>query len=69
MGLVDDELQTLVSAWRASNPKIVRLWWDVDLAAMTAVKERTTAKTHGIRFLTKAECSSLRFPPADGSPM
>lgn len=39
MGLVEEELQPLVTAWRSSNPKIVRLWWDVDRAAMSAVKK------------------------------
>jgi len=54
MGLAEHELQPLVNAWRTANPKIVRLWWDVDKAAKTAVSERTTAQTHGIRF----ECKS-----------
>lgn len=34
----------------ASNSNIVRLWWDVDRAVMTAVKEHTSTVTHGIRF-------------------
>ena len=50
MGLTEGELKPLVTAWRASNPNIVRLWWDVDIAAMTAVRERTVTETHGIRF-------------------
>ncbi|MBS3986301.1 MAG: hypothetical protein KGZ66_11960 [Selenomonadales bacterium] len=50
MGLSEDELQALVTAWRASNPNIVRFWWDVDRAAMTAVRDRTVTETHGIRF-------------------
>lgn len=50
MGLKENELQPLVTAWRASNPNIVRLWWDVDKAVMTAVRDRTVTETHGIRF-------------------
>lgn len=50
MGLSEDGLQPLVTAWRASNPNIVRLWWDVDKAAVTAVRDRTVTETHGIRF-------------------
>ncbi len=50
MGLCEDELQPLVSAWRSANPKIVKLWWDVDRAAMAAVRDRTLTETHGIRI-------------------
>ncbi|MCD7751019.1 MAG: DNA polymerase [Lachnospiraceae bacterium] len=48
MGLSEDELPELVSMWRASNPKIVRFWWDVDRAVKTAIKQKTTVETHGI---------------------
>ncbi|MGC8718419.1 MAG: DNA polymerase [Thermodesulforhabdaceae bacterium] len=50
MGLTEDELQPLVSAWRAANPNITRLWWDVDHAARIAVQEKTTEQTHNILF-------------------
>lgn len=50
MGIAEDELQPLVNAWRTTNPNIVRFWWAVDRAAKTAVKERTSTETHGIRF-------------------
>lgn len=50
MGLTEDELQPLVTAWRNSNPCITALWWDVDNAVKTCVKQRITTKTHGIRF-------------------
>lgn len=50
MGLNEDELQPLVTAWRTTNPNIVRLWWAVDKAAMKTVRERTVTETHGIRF-------------------
>jgi DNA polymerase len=50
MGLTEDELQPLVTAWRAANPNITRLWWDVDRAAKTAVREKTTERTHNILF-------------------
>ena len=49
-GLTEPELKPLVDAWRQSNPRICRFWWDVDAAAKICVKERTAAETHGIRF-------------------
>ena len=50
MGLSEDELRPLVSTWRSANPNIVKFWWDVDRAAMKAVRDRTMTETHGIRF-------------------
>ena len=45
-----EELQPLVDAWRISNPNIVQLWWDVDNAVKTTVRQRLDTETHGIRF-------------------
>ena len=50
MGLTEEELQPLVTAWRTANPNITRLWWDIDRAAMKAVREKTTEQSHGIQF-------------------
>lgn len=49
-GLTEPELKPLVDAWRQANPHIVKLWWDVDSAAKTCIKERTRTEAHGIRF-------------------
>jgi len=62
MGLTEDELQPLVTAWRASNPNIVRLWWDVDRAVKKSVKERTTTETHGIRFSCQSGMLFISLP-------
>lgn len=62
MGLNEDELQPLVTAWRTTNPNIVRLWWDVDKAAMKAVRERTFTETHGIRFSYQSGMLFITLP-------
>ena len=62
MGLTEDELQPLVSAWRSANPNIVRFWWDVDRAAMTAVRDRTVTETHGIRFGVQSGMLFITLP-------
>lgn len=62
MGLSEEELQPLVTAWRSSNPKIVRFWWDVDRAAMSAVKNRTTEVTHGIQFSYQSGMLFISLP-------
>ena len=62
MGLAEEELQPLVSAWRGSNPNIVRLWWDVDRAVKETVKLRTTRETHGIRFAYRSGFLFITLP-------
>ncbi len=62
MGLNEDELQPLVTAWRTTNPNIVRLWWEVDKAAMKAVRERTVTETHGIRFSYQSGMLFITLP-------
>ncbi|MEE5994025.1 MAG: DNA polymerase [Oscillospiraceae bacterium] len=51
MGLSDKELKQIVTDWRTASPNIVKLWYEVDDAAMTAVIQRTTTETHGIKFI------------------
>ncbi|EHR3632607.1 DNA polymerase, partial [Listeria monocytogenes] len=54
MGLTEDELQPLVNSWRDSNINITELWWAVDKAVKTCVKERRSTSTHGIKFEYKS---------------
>jgi DNA polymerase len=37
MGLREDELQPLVTAWRSANPHVTEFWWAVDKMAREAV--------------------------------
>ena len=62
MGLQEDELPALVSAWRQANPKIVQFWWAVDRAVMDAVTRKTTTKTHGIIFSARNGMLFITLP-------
>lgn len=69
MGVAEDELKPLVNAWRSANPNITKFWWDVDRAALKAVKERTiqtvgTMKfqlTNGILFISLPSGRKLAY--------
>ncbi|MDD4297489.1 MAG: DNA polymerase, partial [Ruminiclostridium sp.] len=61
-GLQEEELRPLVNAWREANPNIVKLWWDVDKAAMTAVKLKTKTETHGICFKYQSGMLFITLP-------
>ena len=62
MGLREEELKPLVDAWRSANPKIVKLWWEVDEAVMIAIRKKTTTRTHGILFSYKAGMLFITLP-------
>lgn len=62
MGLSEEELPELVSAWRSSNPNIVRFWWDVDNAVKKAIKEKTTTTTHGVHFSCRSGMLFITLP-------
>lgn len=62
MGLSEEELPELVSAWRSSNPNIVRFWWDVDSAVKKAIKEKTITSTHGIQFSCRSGMLFITLP-------
>lgn len=70
MGLTEEELPELVTAWRNANPNIVKLWWSVESAAIKAVKEKTVVKMQygltfqyqkGILFITLPSGRSLAY--------
>lgn len=62
MGLTEEELPTLVRQWRSANPHITRLWWDVDEAVMTAVRDKTSTYAHGIRFHVQSGILFIHLP-------
>lgn len=62
MGLSEEELLPLVTAWRDSNPNIVNLWWDVDRCAKETVKTRMPTETHGIKFIYESGFLFIELP-------
>ena len=45
----EEELQSVVDQWRAANPNIVKLWYDYEAAAKTAIREGRPVR-RGIRI-------------------
>lgn len=62
MGLTEDELQPLVTAWRNSNPNIVKFWWEIDRAAMNAVKYHMNGEVGSIRFSYQSGMLFITLP-------
>ena len=62
MGLSEDELLPLVTAWRNSNPNIVKFWWEIDRAAMNAVKYHMDGEVCGARFCYQSGMLFITLP-------
>lgn len=62
VGLTEEELHPLVTAWRSANPNIVRFWWDVDRAVMRAVREHINSEVRGIRFSWQSGMLFITLP-------
>lgn len=63
MGLAEEELKPLVNTWRKSNPNIVKLWWNVEAAAIKAVKEKVDVKMqYGLEFSYRSGILFIKLP-------
>ena len=62
MGLTEDELPELVSAWRQANPHIVKLWWDIDRAVKDSVIKKTTTEAYGLKFTCRSSMLFIQLP-------
>lgn len=50
LGLSEEEMADIVAAWRAANPKIAQLWWDINAAAIAVIKDGGTRAVGRIRL-------------------
>jgi DNA polymerase len=62
MGVPENELQPLVDAWRSANPNIVRLWWNVDKAVKTAIRQKTTVQLFNLKFSYRSGMLFITLP-------
>ena len=62
MGIPENELQSLVDAWRQSNPNIVTMWWDFDTAIKNAIKMHSSTTSHGIKFTWRSGMLFITLP-------
>ena len=62
MGVPEDELQSLVSAWRSASPNICRLWWNVDAAVKAAIRGRRKVDLFGLSFECRSGMLFIRLP-------
>ena len=62
MGVPEEELQPLVNAWRNANPAICCLWWDVDRAVKTVLREKKPVSLGKLEFMYRSGTLLIRLP-------
>lgn len=62
MGLEEEELQPLVTAWRNSNPNITSLWWAIDRAVKTVIKTKQPIEIFGIGIFYQSGILFIQLP-------
>ena len=64
MGLTDQEMQDIVTQWRAASPTIPKLWRDVERAAKNALQNpgRTFTIPCGVKYYKDADALRCRLP-------
>ncbi len=62
MGLAEEELPPLVRQWREANPHIIRLWAQVEDAAMTAAREKARVRLGRLTFHCRSGMLFITLP-------
>ena len=58
MGLSDDELAEIVERWRAASPRIKDLWYSLEQAALTAVRDCVPVGVRGLILARECDCAN-----------
>lgn len=63
MGMTEEEMRDIVQNWRAANKNIVKFWYDVDNAALKAVREKTVVSMqYGLQFSVESGILFIKLP-------
>lgn len=64
MGLSVSEMQSIVERWRKASPAIVKMWYEFERCALTALKTRkiVPSKLKCIAFKYEHNCLTVRLP-------
>nr|DAS35636.1 MAG TPA: DNA polymerase I [Caudoviricetes sp.] len=63
MGLTDEELQDIITRWRAKSPRIVRLWGALEDGAKMAIETKSTVRIRqGVTIKATDDYMAIQLP-------
>lgn len=65
MGISEMEMKDIVRKWREKSPNIVKMWYDLQRAAVACIQRKTPVKLNryrGIVFEHDGECMTIQLP-------
>lgn len=62
LGMEEEELKPLVDSWRTANPNIVRLWGEIERAAIKVIKTKEPVQVKCLRFTYQSGFMFIALP-------
>lgn len=62
LGMKEEELKPLVDSWRTANPSIVRLWGEIERAAIKVIKTKEPVQVKCLRFTYQSGFMFIALP-------
>lgn len=62
LGMKEEELKPLVDSWRTANPNIVRLWGEIERAAIKVIKTKEPVQVKCLRFTYQSGFMFIALP-------
>ena len=62
MGIAESELKPMIDKWRASNPNIVKMWWDIDRAVKDVITTKMPRKLYGLTIFYEKGIMFIKLP-------
>ena len=62
LGMKEEELKPLVDSWRSANPNIVRLWGEIERAAIKVIQKKEPQQVKCLRFMYQSGFFFIYLP-------
>ena len=62
LGLKEENLQGIIDRWRENNPRIVKMWWDIDKAVKYVIRTKDTYSCYGLDISYERGVLFIKLP-------